>query len=159
MTTGWNMGSNSGCVKILQTHRAVWVRWFLNTLVIIFHGYRQTYITNITVVKVFPPSNPAEAAPITVKLLLVLIVIKTADLAEIIPKLCTTFLTGTLHPLNSFTGKTMYLHHLLPYKLMILFVVVAHSTGISLIAAWSDQCAFSFVVFTSVFLDFSHNNV
>lgn len=39
--------------------------------------------------------------------------------------------------LNSFTGKTMYLHHLLPYKLVILFVVVAHSTDISLIAAWS----------------------
>lgn len=39
--------------------------------------------------------------------------------------------------LNSFTGKTMYLHHLLPSKFMVLFVIVAHSTGISLIAAWS----------------------
>lgn len=30
-------------------------------LVIIFHGYRQTYITNIAVVKVFPPSNPTDS--------------------------------------------------------------------------------------------------
>lgn len=40
---------------------------------------------------------PAEATSITMKLLLVLVVIETADLTEVIPKLCTTFLTGTLH--------------------------------------------------------------
>ena len=87
---------------------------FLNPFVFILKMVWQTHVAPVTVEVVLPAAHPAYPAASTMELLLVLVIVEFAFVAEILAKLKTTLPAGISEFLSVIAPRTFHLGDIVP---------------------------------------------